>query len=312
MKKIVALISSVLFIVNVFAQDYSSSYDEMNELRKIILSRKSDSIRLIADKTFTKRFEDIVYGKRYNKEKLQTIDNLSIVYSSDSSLSIITWIFPYNNGDFHFHGYIIREKKHAQKIVYKLNDNYKNITNPEKNILDKENWYGALYYKLIENNKNEFTLLGWNGYDAQTNQKIIDVLSFSDNDLPVFGKYIFTNYPQNQSRILFRYSASTTFSLKYDEIKILVEKNRMIPFSRRTRIVNKSYPLIVFNKLESINRTHINEYKYYIPLSETINAFRYKNGSWVFMEDITIVGDVSRNRKKKKINMNLFPNKGTK
>ncbi|MEA3504329.1 MAG: hypothetical protein U9R32_03940, partial [Bacteroidota bacterium] len=180
---------------------------------------------------------------------------------------------------------------------------------PEKAILDNNSWYGALYYNIIDNGNNIFTLLGWNGYNAQTNQKIIEVLSFSTEGNPVFGKAVFANYPSIQTRILFRYSAKTTFSLKYEEVKMLIEKNRILKFRKGSRIVKRKFPLIAFNKLEPMNKGFNSNYKYYIPLTETINAFRYKNGKWLFMEDITIITEKKKSRKKREPKMNLFPKK---
>ena len=89
----------------------------------------------------------------------------------------------------------------------------------ESNKLTNNNWYGALYYKILKNkfnNKVYYTLLGWHGNNFQTTRKVIDVLLINNLQLQ-FGAPLFKAGGKTKSRIIFEYNAQATMSLKYDD-----------------------------------------------------------------------------------------------
>ena len=62
--------------------------------------------------------------------------------------------------------------------------------NPLDSVRNRNNWIGAIYYRIIlkeHNGKKYYTLLGFDDYSVSSNKKWMEVLSFNNNGEPVFG-----------------------------------------------------------------------------------------------------------------------------
>ncbi|MEM6263272.1 MAG: hypothetical protein AAGI38_12240 [Bacteroidota bacterium] len=98
-------------------------------------------------------------------------------------------------------------------------------------------------------NQSIYLLFGWNGFDAQTNYKVVDIMSFDLNDKErvIFGAGIFFFDPLvAKQRAIFRYSDNAPFSLNMAYVKKSpLKKKRMIvydhlsqPNNTRTTVAN--------------------------------------------------------------------------
>ena len=166
-----------------------------------------------------------------------------------------------------------------------LYDNSKNLRNVEKKVLDSENWFGCLYYEIIQEKKNGkqyYTLLGWDGIDEYSTQKIIDVLHFTRNKI-TFGHPIFIKEKNKDNRVLIEYDERTSVSLSY----------------------NKKEKKIIFNNLIPIKKELEGLHEYYVPDGSN-NSYNYKSGKWIFEKDID-ARNVKNNNSRKKPKMGLLP-----
>jgi len=95
---------------------------------------------------------------------------------------------------------------------------------PLDSVRTKNNWIGAIYYKLIQTSwqgRNYYTLLGFDGFTVSSNRKWMDVLSFDQNTgEPAFGGPYFLVYSDSskKAKVQYRFNieykkeASTTFN----------------------------------------------------------------------------------------------------
>ena len=117
------------------------------------------------------------------------------IRSSDDRLRIYTWNLPYENGTHRYFGFIqYTPEKNDPPIVYRLTDNSEDIKDPLHAVLNENDWYGALYYEVIETKDKDdryYTLLGFDFNNLFSSKKIIDVLYFDQKNKPFFGKQIF-------------------------------------------------------------------------------------------------------------------------
>jgi hypothetical protein len=131
--------------------------------------------------------------------------------------------------------------------------------------LTADNWYGALYYKLIRTKykrKTYYTLLGWNGNTALSNQKIIDVLQVSKDGKISFGAPIFEDVKGHKHRIILEYAEQAAVSLRYLE----------------------NDAVIVFDHLVPTNPAFEGQFAFYS--SDFSNdAYRFEKGRWKFMRN---------------------------
>src|SRR5437667_347518 len=61
-------------------------------------------------------------------------------------------------------------------------------------ILGPNNWWGQLYYNIIQktiNGKNYYTTFGFEAGDLLVRRKIIDILTFDEKGMPKFGAPLF-------------------------------------------------------------------------------------------------------------------------
>ncbi|MBU8893259.1 MAG: hypothetical protein KOO66_10805 [Bacteroidales bacterium] len=155
-----------------------------------------------------------------------------VIYSSDNKVKIITWNLPYNNRTYKYFGFIQYKKSGKRIYSYELHDNSEIIKKPEYSVLSHENWYGALYYKIIVNKyagKVYYTLLGADLNNLLSKKKLIEILYFDKNELPVLGKLVFKNRNLSVSRIIFEFNAQSNMVLTYDEEKEMIIYDHLSP-----------------------------------------------------------------------------------
>jgi len=107
-----------------------------------------------------------------------------------------------------------------------------------------------------------YVLLGWKGNTVKSTKKVIEVLSFK-NDQPQFGMPVFEEKGKLKKRIIFEYSQQASMLLRY------------VPEQH----------LIVFDNLVPPDKKTLGKPETYGP-DFTYNGFRLKNGRWEFADNL--------------------------
>jgi hypothetical protein len=136
---------------------------------------------------------------------------------------------------------------------------------PEDSVRKKDQWIGAIYYRIIQkehNGKKYYTLLGFDDFSISSNKKWMEVLTFNNNGEPEFGgPYI---------------------SFKNDTIKIPVKSRFHIEYKKEANTTfnyNPELDMIIVDHL--ISETEEPEKKNtYIPDGD-FEGFKWENGQWV-------------------------------
>lgn len=303
-----------LFFILIFwgaAQAQDSTTFKLQQYGKMILSRQPDSLRMKAQVAFRLELDSLLNQHKDTLLPLDSLKNLSVLYTPDSSVRVITWLFPFSNGAYSFYGYLhYFNPSDSNWNLLALKDRHKEIKEPTARKLDAQNWYGALYYQLIIKD-SLINLLGWNGYHNQKNEKIIEVLWFDEKGQPQFGKRIFPEYrsafQDSVRRVIFQYANDASMSLRYSNVLRQVLKpneNRMAGGMKRVKI---RQDLIVFNKLDPIQPMFEGDFRYYVPLTETLQGFYYENGHWIFQDEVIILSEQAPVLEGGSGEINLFP-----
>ena len=138
-------------------------------------------------------------------------------------------------------------------------------------------WYGALYYSITPFKSRGVTFYALLGSRSvgDFNQKIIDILNFSEEEpilgLPVFVKTSYDEYSKRRqttvkSRTVFEFDKRVSMYLEYDKAKKQFEFDNLSPME------------VVDGKVLSYGPDF------------SFNAYRFKGGRWVFVEDINVKG----------------------
>jgi hypothetical protein len=220
----------------------------------------NDSIRSIidsyaaSDTVFDHRFGDLRY--------------LGQITSPDSLIKIITWNLILSDGeDRYFLFFIKRSDKKARGQVVTLNGIYNDAPIRSDTIYSSDNWYGALYYDtrpFIFNGRTYYILLGIDYGNSFITRKIIDVLSFDQDQKPIFGLNCFFDGKSMKSRIVFEYSANAVMSLKFEADN-----------------------MIVFDHLSPVSTEYKDNHQFYGP-DFSFDAYNYEKGLWRYKGDIDI------------------------
>lgn len=294
MKKAACLIIIILAIsILGFSQrkvDFRFWEDSLNTLRQELLKEPDETLRLAMNEDFMTLLENVLQLPNSFKYSWDSVRNFSVLASSDKVFKLFTWFV--NKDDYSVENFgFIQVYSHARKkyILYPLYDKQNVIDYPNTYVGNHNRWYGAVYYKLIQmENKNitYYTLLGWNGHDLFTNQKIIEVLHFNKNMMPIFGAHVFKNYPKRVSRIIFEYSKNASLHLDYEIQEYEVGTGKYNPKTRQPEFKRVDAPMIIFNRLIPLTAGMDSIAAFLVPESSLNQGFIARNGKWYFLKDV--------------------------
>jgi hypothetical protein len=181
-----------------------------------------------------------------------SISTISRIYPPDSSFRVLTWQLHYPKGRFRYYGVIQMKGLHGK--VYPLKDLRDTLPFHTQRKLTNENWYGQLYYKVIQktvNKKNVYTLFGFEAADFISRRKIVDIMTFDAKGIPHFGDSLFVfKYTDSVNRIKFtdtfsrffvEYKWSASPTLNYDPALDLIVFDHLAPPDPKAKDVYFTY-----------------------------------------------------------------------
>lgn len=277
----------LLLIVLVFALAVVSEA-QVNKIAPAdlkVLRRKEDSLkrfvknvivdsftagRMRSDSMFVKtlvRSLKIKNSFYYPFDSIQGIGNL---YAPDSSFRIITWQLAYDDYYCRQRGAIQYRTADGSLKLVPLRDYSEYEDDPLDKVRNKDNWIGAVYYNIIQtryNGKNYYTLFGFDENGVRSNKKWIEVLTFDENQMPVFGGKFFSfekdtakRGPQYRFSIEYKKDASTTVNYDPDLKMILVD--------------------------HLVSESDENDLPYTFVPDGDYEGFKWENGKWVHVDKV--------------------------
>jgi hypothetical protein len=264
------LFFSFLYIPSLFSQvNVKEREKELKILGDSILKGSSDSVRSLSALSFHAKFEELLHDPASFNYTFDSLRNVSVLSSGDKKVRMYTWIVPAISKDkYSYFGFVqLYDKKLNKVTLFNLEDTILPTEEAEKKSLNSKTWYGALYYKIIENKlkgQKAYTLLGWRGNNLRTTIKVIDVLVIN-KEIPKFGAPVFKTEKGFKHRVIFEYTASATMTLRYHENK----------------------KIIVYDHLSPSNPDLKGKYEYYGP-DMSYDALKFKKGKWELLKNIEI------------------------
>eukprot|EP01136_Pigoraptor_vietnamica_P018681 Opistho-1_new@65393 len=274
MKQVVVFLFSFCFLFAVNAQQkIPASVQLLTQLEENMRNYASDIVngeevgdRSTADSIFTKALVQalkVPYSFSYPFDSLRTISHL---YAPDSSFRIFTWQVMKDFSYYRQKGAIQFRTADGSLKLIPLYDNSSFTENPVDSVRNNEQWIGAVYYNIIQktfNNKNYYTLIGYDENDARSTKKWLEVLTFDEKNRPLFGGRYFSyandalKPAQPAYRFCFEFKKQANARLNYDE----------------------ELGMITFAHLTSETGEPENRYTL-VPLGR-YEGFRWVNGKWV-------------------------------
>ena len=258
-----------------------SVLDSLGKLSSYIWKQKTDDDRIAAGNAFFVEFRMALENNESALLAFDSIPGITRAVSEDGFVRIFTWNVPLSNGTHMYWG-----------MIQLLNDSSEIVTLTSHNAgasgLSAEkfsplNWYGALYYKIIDveiENKKVYTLLGWDGFTGEANRKLIDILSVDEFGNMTFGMPVFKTDQGIKPRVVFEYADKASMLLRYDYQAINIQK--------RKKIKKENAWMIVMDRLVPMDPSLKNMRKYYVPSGDTYDGYIFRNGYWTLVEEIEV------------------------
>jgi len=221
----------------------------------------------------------------------QLPDYASVLTSPDGKLRLFTWAVVRDNGEFECFGAVQYYNDKEEEYEYKLlHDKSEDIMNREESVLDADNWLGAVYQQIIQNQMGErtlYTLLGWNGVDNITERKIIEPVVIRGG-VPQFGAAVFRR-ERNLRRVVLEYSNTAMVQLSYETQTVQeIERQRVkVRGTNRHRTVEKvkehKAKMIIFDEIEPQVPGMEGLFQYYVPSGVEL-AYIFVDGKWMLQD----------------------------
>ncbi len=277
MKKYCIAVFLMVLFFSVFAQPANRQNLQELKLKEDTLKRYADKLingldaatRFKSDSLFTKLFVRALKTPRSFNYPFDSLITISKLYAPDNSFRIFTWQMVVNENLTRQHGAIQMNMPDGSLKLYPLIDKSDVTQLLADTTANNQGWIGAVYYKIIETkatNKNYYTLLGYDENNIRSNRKIIEVLSF-DNEEPVFGGKLFSFEEDSTGR-----PAASRHILEYKK-------------TAGTRLTyDPELQMIIAEHLESETNEPLKKWTY-IPDGD-YEGFKWKNGKWVHVEKV--------------------------
>ena len=266
MKKYIITFLISLNFYSVLSQiNINQSENKIKDLEQKIKSEQNDSIKIALSEEIEKEFSKILLSREafYYEFKFQYI---SVLKSDDNFFLTISWSIPLNNGEFKYFGFFAYQQSKKRIKTYNFNSLFESLQSPEMMASRNSGWHPILYYQIItkeQGRKTYYTLLGWDGKDALSNIKIIDIIRFSGNGLIILGEKLIQGQGKKFGHIEFEFNERSVMTLKY---------------------MNNA---IVFDHLAPIDPQYKGIAAYYGP-DGTYDGLIFEDGKWNLIEAIDI------------------------
>jgi len=274
----ITFVCLLLFINNTHAQtfskiakkDFEKREDSLKKYARNIVFAEESTNRFRSDSVFIKMLVRALKQNNSFNYPFDSLQTISRIYAPDSSFRIFTWQLKKDEYVYIQHGAIQMRTADGSLKLYGLHDASMFSKNPNDSVRNINNWIGAIYYKMILktfNNKKYYTLLGFDDYTISSTKKWMEVLTFDNNNEPVFGGPYFSFKDDTAKR-----PTQLRFNLEY-------KKEASVRFN-----YDPELDLIVFDNL--ISETNEPEKKdTYIPDGD-FEGFKWKDGQWVHVDKI--------------------------
>jgi hypothetical protein len=234
-----------------------------------LLEGINDIDRFKADSTFTRMFVRALKTTNSFYYPFDSVQSVSKLYAPDSSFRIYTWQMVVNENMIRQHGAIQMKTEDGSLKLFPLIDKSDIMQDISDSVGDNKGWVGAVYYRMVEKEKDGqkiYTLLGYDENNIRSTKKIIEILQFVYGQ-PVFGDPIFSFAKDTVarapvSRYIMEFKKDAGARLTYDD----------------------DMDMIIFEHL--ISETNEPKKKWTLIGDGDYEGFKWVDGKWLHVEKV--------------------------
>jgi hypothetical protein len=243
--------------------------DTLAELSRQMVFSPNPAERFRADSNFVRTFVRALKTKNAFVYPFDSL-NISRLYAPDSSFRVFTWQMKKDEYVYMQKGAIQMNTPDGSLKLFPLFDNSMFSSKPLDSVRNRNNWIGAIYYKVIAKEhagKKYYTLLGFDDFAISSNKKWLEVLTFDNNGEPVFGGQV--------------------ISFKEDSIVKPTQHRFSIEYKKEAKTVfnyDAELDMIVYDHLIS-ESDEPGKADTYIPDGD-YEGFKWKDGQWIHVDKV--------------------------
>ncbi len=254
------------------AQTLSDKEKQLVPLAHDILNDTTEKGRVAAVVKFIPALvEALKIPDSYNYSFNELRNYISILNAPYNAFRIFTWQLTRDNGSYRYYGAI--QKNNSEKLeLFPLLDFSDSLENKEGVVitdlkLNNNEWYGALYYNIVQKTVKKqqyYFLFGYDGTDLWSNKKVMEVLWF-ENGKPVFGAPLIQVADKSKllKRFIIQYRKDAAVTFNYNELEKMILLDHLIAPEERLSDLQFSF----------------------IP-DGSYSGFRWKKSKWQYVEKI--------------------------
>lgn len=217
--------------------------DSIILLGEIVRDHQEFAFRRDANERLLVFLSEYIQSEEGYVDPLKEVTSMVALSSKKNDFRIFTWLM--RDSLFQLKSFGIVATKVKKKIIVTILEDQKGyISEPELKVLDPNQWYGAVYYKLIEvkrGRKKIYTLLGYSpGKPVQ--HKVIEAATVDIKGTVKFGSKIFylENFMDKKffkppMRLILYYSSDYSASVKWNEEEEMVIMDHLAPPNPRLK-----------------------------------------------------------------------------
>jgi hypothetical protein len=279
-KLFILLAFLVLAVRPAKSQDISPAayklFQQKEDTLKIYIDSMINAIgagkRFMSDSFFVRTFVRALKLRNSFYYPFDSLATVSRLYAPDSSFRIFTWQLKKDDYLYYQKGAIQMHTGDGSLKLYPLFDESMFTAKPVDSIRTRQNWIGAIYYRIIQKEfqgKKYYTLLGFDDYTVSSNRKWMEVLHFDDQTgEPLFGGP-FISFREDTGKIK---PVQDRFNIEY-------KKEARTSFN-----YNPAMDLIIYDHLIS-ETNEPGKKDTYIPDGD-FEGFKWKDGQWVHVDQV--------------------------
>lgn len=251
-------------------QQLLAKEDTLKQYAEYLITDSLPEDRMISDSIFTKTLVRALRIPHSFLFAFDSVKGLSCRYAPDSSFRILTWNLQFDDYYCRQKGAIQRKTENGSLSLFPLRDVSEFTDYPEDSLRTASQWIGAIYYNIIKTryqNKEYYTLFGFDPNNARSNIKWLEVLQFNSKGEPVFG--------------------GPFFSYEKDSLPTAPKHRLSLEFKKGARVLMDyiaDLDMILIDHLISENNDPDNKYTY-IPDGDQ-EGFKWLNGKWIHVNKV--------------------------
>ena len=245
-----------------FAQNDMTPSEKLLFYSDVMVNASESSHRVFAQDQFNVLITETLSEAGSLDLDLDSLRWVKHLYSSDSTLRVITWELRISEADYKYFGFVQRIDSDGAYQLIRLD--HRRRLKSEYAAFDNNTWYGALYYGMMDytaaNGERQYLLLGFNAKDDKDNFKVADVMTLTNNGVQ-FSSEAFASAEDAKSRIVIEYSDAAVGRMQFDR-----ERNQL-----------------VYDNIVVINAGP--EGPIFVP-DGSYRGYELQNGQWVYVDKV--------------------------